>query len=66
MNPRQLRASIQAAKDGRSQGYQALLAEYAPRLYGYFYRATGRHHDAEDLLGELAVRLVRRLEDYDD
>jgi RNA polymerase sigma-70 factor (ECF subfamily) len=35
-------------------------------LYGYFFRATGSHHDAEDLLSELMLRLVRRLADYDD
>ena len=35
-------------------------------MYGYFIRSTGRHHDAEDLVGELFLRLVRQLGKYDD
>ena len=42
------------------------MRRYGPRLYGYFYRATGHHHDAEDLLGEMTLKLVRQLEKYDD
>ena len=29
-------------------------------------RAVGNHHDAEDLLGEMAMKLVRQLKSYDD
>lgn len=39
---------------------------YAPRLYGYFYRATRDHHEAEDLLGEMTLRLVKQLNKYDE
>ncbi len=66
MDSARLRATIASAQDGSPQAYQALLSHYGPRLYGYFIRATGRHHDAEDLLGELVCRLVSRLKDYDD
>ncbi|MHC4295170.1 MAG: RNA polymerase sigma factor [Planctomycetota bacterium] len=66
MDPRELRRVIGAAKAGDPDGYSALLEAYAPRLYGYFLRATGRHHDAEDLLGEITLRLVRKLESYDE
>jgi len=57
---------IASAQAGEPRGYEALLEIYGPRLYGYFFRATGSHHDAEDLLGELTLRLVRRLSSYDD
>ncbi len=66
MNTEQLRETIAQAKCGNAQAYQELLAGFGPRLYGYFYRATGRHHDAEDLLGELTLRLVRTLQTYRD
>jgi RNA polymerase sigma factor (sigma-70 family) len=66
MDPQQLRRTIAAAKAGDAAGYEALLDAYGPRLYGYFLRATGDRHDADDLLGELMLRLVRRLGNYVD
>ena len=65
MEPQRLRATIAEAKAGSAGAYEALLDEYARRLYGYFRRSTGSHHDAEDMLGELSLRLVRTLKDYD-
>ena len=65
MNPQQLRDTIEKAQAGDAQAYEGLLAAYQSRLYGYFYRATSVHHDAEDLLGELVLRLVRTLPRYD-
>jgi len=66
MEPQRLRDVIASAVAGRAWAYEALLADYASRLYGYFFRAVGNHHDAEDLLGEMTVRLVGRLGAYDD
>jgi len=64
MDPSELQASIEAARNGQAEGYQALLNEYNPRLYGYFYRITANRHDAEDLLCETVLRLVRMLPQY--
>jgi len=64
MDQERLRATIASAQAGSAEGYRTLLEAYGPRLYGYFYRATGSHHDAEDLLGEMSLRLVRRLKAY--
>jgi len=66
MEAQRLRAMIASAQAGKAQGYEALLEAYGPRLYGYFFRATGSHHDAEDLLSDLTLRLVRMLKHYDD
>jgi len=66
MDQQQLRQIIAAAKAGDAEGYEALLEAYGPRLYGYFLRATRSHDEAEDLLGELMLRLVRRLTSYDE
>ena len=66
MDQERLRSVIASAKAGDAEGYTALLEAYAPRLYGYFLRATGRHHDAEDLLSEATLRLVRQMDRYDE
>jgi len=66
MDQLQLLEIVAAAKAGDAKGYKALLEEYGPRLFGYFVRSTGNIHDAEDLLGELTFRLVRRLKTYDE
>ena len=66
MDPQQLQATIAAVKAGSAEGYQVLLEAYGPRLYGYFFRATSSRHDAEDMLGELMLRLIRQLKNYDD
>jgi len=66
MEPQRLRVSIASAQSGSAEGYEALFEEYGPRLYGYFFRAVGNDHDAEDLLGEMMLRLVKQLGKYDD
>ncbi len=66
MESQRLRAEIASAQTGSAEGYKALFEAYGPRLYGYFFRATSSHHDAEDLLGEMMLRLVKRLKSYDD
>ena len=66
MEPQRLREAIAGAQAGESWAFEALLGAYGPRLYGYFFRAVGSHHDAEDLLSEISLRLVGRLGAYDD
>ena len=66
MEAERLREMIARAQANQAEGYEQLLAAYGVRLYRYFCRATGSHHDSEDLLGELMLRLVRTLKDYDD
>jgi RNA polymerase sigma factor (sigma-70 family) len=66
MDPQRLGELIAAAQAGEARAYRELLDLYGRRLYGYFLRATGRHHEAEDLLGELMLRLVAKLGNYDD
>ena len=66
MDPERLRAVVVSAQTGDAEAFRVLLEAYGSRLYGYFLRATGRHHDAEDLLGELMLRLVAKIGRYDD
>ena len=55
---------IRRAQQRRPEAFDALIDAYSPRLYGYFYRFTRSRHDAEDLLQEVFLRLVRTIGDY--
>lgn len=66
MESQPLRLLLAGARKGDAHAYQQLLSEFGPRLYGYFYRSTASHHDAEDLLSEVMLRLVRNLGEYDE
>lgn len=56
---------IRRARQRDSAAFEALVEIYSPRLYGYFYRLTGRREDAEDLLQEAFVRVVRMISRYE-
>jgi RNA polymerase sigma-70 factor, ECF subfamily len=55
---------VLAAQEGSEQAYQYLVSGFGPGLLGYFYRNTGNHSEAEDLLGEVFLRVVRGLPSY--
>lgn len=65
MDTEQFRDVIESAKAGEAAGFEKLQDLYTKRLYGYFFRATASHHDAEDLLSELMLRLVRTIGNYE-
>ncbi len=56
---------IRRARQRDSAAFETLVEIYSPRLYGYFYRLTGRREDAEDLLQEAFVRVVRMISRYE-
>ena len=64
MKPDELGPLIDRAKQRDPGAFDALVDAYGRRLYGYIYRLTGSRLDAEDLLGELFVRLVRTIDQY--
>lgn len=55
---------VRRAQELDPAAFDALVELYGPRLYGFFYRWTGRREEAEDLLQEVFLRIVRRLPDY--
>ncbi len=65
MEENRLVAAIDSAKAGKAEGFELLLDAFGGRLYGYFLRATLNHHEAEDLLGEISLRLVKQLKKYE-
>ncbi|MCD6364906.1 MAG: sigma-70 family RNA polymerase sigma factor [Planctomycetes bacterium] len=66
MDAQRLKATINAAKTGSPQAYRALLDAYGHRLYAYFLRTVRNHHLAEDMLGDLTLKLVQQLPRYDE
>lgn len=56
---------ISRARQRDPAAFETLVEIYSPRLYGYFYRLTGRREDAEDLLQEVFVRVVRMIGRYE-
>jgi RNA polymerase sigma-70 factor (ECF subfamily) len=56
--------AIARAQAGDPGGFDVLVDAYASRVYGFCYRFTGSRADAEDLLQEVMLRVVRRIGDY--
>lgn len=49
------------ARRGDKQAFSQLVDMYSSRLYGYFYRLTGNRDEANELLGELFLKLVEKI-----
>jgi RNA polymerase sigma-70 factor (ECF subfamily) len=57
---------VSLAKSGRTDTVEQLVDLYAPRLYGLLYRMTGSVPDAEDLLQETYIKMLRGLAAYEE
>lgn len=64
MGPQELADLIAAAKRRETAAFDALIDAYASPLFGYLLRLTGSRDDAEELLQEVFVRLVRTIGRY--
>lgn len=65
MDTADLAEVIRRAQRREAAAFDVLVETYSTRLYGYFYRLTGSRHDAEDLLQEVFVRVVRMIGQYE-
>lgn len=65
MDGESLAAVIRDAQRGDPRAFDALVDLYAGRIFGFLYRLTGSRHDAEDLMQEVFLRVVRTIERYD-
>jgi len=54
------------AKAGRTEAVEQLVDQYAARLYGLLYRMTGSAADAEDLLQDTYIKMLRGLAAYNE
>jgi RNA polymerase sigma-70 factor (ECF subfamily) len=64
MDVEALDRAIAGAQKGDTSCLDRLIESYADRLFGFLYRMTGSRHDAEDLMQEVFVRLVRTISTY--
>ncbi len=55
---------VKRAKTLDQEALDALVDLYSSRLYGFLYRMTGNVDDAEELVQEVFVRVVRTIADY--
>jgi len=55
---------IKGCQSGRPDSFEALIDLYAQRCYGYFYRLTGNREVSNDLLSELFVKLVEKINTF--
>ncbi|MBI4716219.1 MAG: sigma-70 family RNA polymerase sigma factor [Planctomycetes bacterium] len=60
----ELTAIIERARQLDAAAFDALVERYSARLFGFLYRFTNQPEDAEDLVQEVFVRLVRTIRDY--
>jgi RNA polymerase sigma-70 factor, ECF subfamily len=55
---------VESARQGSERAYEELVNRFGPAILGYFLRNTGNRADAEDLVGEVFLRLVKGLPNY--
>src|ERR1043166_3343949 len=59
-----LAATIHGAQHGDAACFDRLADHFAGRVYGFLYRLTGSRNDAEDLMQEVFVRVIRMIAGY--
>jgi RNA polymerase sigma-70 factor (ECF subfamily) len=64
MDPQTLADVIDAAKRGDAGAFDRLVEAFGHRIFGFLYRMSGSRPDAEDLMQEVFVRLVRMIGAY--
>jgi RNA polymerase sigma-70 factor (ECF subfamily) len=56
---------IRRAKKKDPSAFDALVDRFSPRLFGFLFRLTGSGGDAEDLVQEVYLRVVRMIDRYE-
>lgn len=64
MDGEALDRAISGAQKGEAACLDRLVEHFAGRIFGFLFRMTGSRHDAEDLMQEVFVRLVRMIGAY--
>jgi RNA polymerase sigma-70 factor (ECF subfamily) len=64
MEGKALAEVIRRAQRGDPAAFENLVEQFAGRIYGFLYRMSGSRPDAEDLMQEVFVRVVRMIGEY--
>ena len=65
MDEARLAELIDRARNRDKAAFDELVEAYGPRLFGFFYRTCNRREEAEDLLQETFLRVVRMIGGYE-
>jgi RNA polymerase sigma-70 factor (ECF subfamily) len=65
MDAERIEELVARAQRRDADAFDAIIDAYGPRLYGYFHRICGSREEAEDLLQELFLRVVRMIDRYE-
>ncbi len=60
------RSLVERAQRLDPDAFDEITDAFTARLYGFFHRMLGRQADAEDLVQEVFIRVVRTITDYRD
>jgi RNA polymerase sigma-70 factor (ECF subfamily) len=55
---------VAGCKKGDEESFSALFDAYSEKLYAFFYRLCGNRAVSQDLLSELFVKLVKKIDAY--
>ncbi|MEI7767687.1 MAG: sigma-70 family RNA polymerase sigma factor [Phycisphaerae bacterium] len=66
MDAKAISQLLARCRAGDKTAWDALVEAYWQRLYGYAMKATGKSELAQDLVQETFLRIVQRLDRYDD
>lgn len=55
---------ISGCQRGESGSFERLIELYSRRLYGYFYRLSGSRQESDELLSEIFLKIVGKINSY--
>lgn len=56
---------VLGAQRGESDAFDLLVEQFGPRLFGFAYRLTARKQDAEDIVQDVFLKVVRTIDRYE-
>lgn len=59
-----LKQVIKGCQQGKAECFSQLVDIYGSRFYGYFYRLSGNSDISDDLLSELFIKLVEKINTF--
>jgi len=59
-----LTSIVARCQDGSEEAFAELVDMFSASCYGYFYRLTGNRQVSEDLLSDLFIRLVEKIDTF--
>jgi len=55
---------ISGCRKGHAQSFSRLIDLYSKRLYGYFYRLSGSRQESDELLSDMFLKIVSKIDSF--